>query len=52
MLMKLTQTCPRLRELDHCDFYDKYEAYKRITLKREGEEGEMVSYTVTKPPPG
>jgi hypothetical protein len=52
MLMQITQTCPRLRELDHCDFYDKYEAYRRITLKREGEEGEKVSYTTTKPLPG
>ena len=52
MLMEIMPTCPRLRELDHCDFYEKHEAYKRINLKREGEEGEkFFSYTVTKPLP-
>jgi len=51
MLMEIMLSCPHLRELDHCDFYDKHEAYKRITFKREGEEGEKISYTVTKPPP-
>lgn len=49
ILMEITLSCPNLRELDHCDIYDKHEAYKRITFKREGEEGEKVSYTVTKP---
>ena len=49
--MEVMLTCPHLRELDHCDFYDKHEAYKRITFKREGEEGEKISYTVAKPPP-
>lgn len=49
--MEIMLTCPHLRELDHCDFYDKHEAYKRITFKREGEEGEKISYTVTKPLP-
>jgi hypothetical protein len=48
MLMEFMLTCPNLRELDHCDFYDKHEAYKRIIFKREGEE---ISYSVTKPPP-
>ncbi|KAF8809946.1 hypothetical protein BYT27DRAFT_7254281 [Phlegmacium glaucopus] len=47
----VTQTRPRLK-LDHCDFYDRYEAYKRITLKHEGKEGQKVGYTVAKPPPG
>lgn len=51
MLMELVLTCPHLRELDHCDIYDKHEAFKRIAFKREGEEGQKVSYTVTKPPP-
>ena len=51
MLMEITLKCPHLRELDHCDFYNKFEAYKRITFKREGEEEEKVSYTITKPPP-
>jgi len=51
MLMEITLSCPHLRELDHCDIYVKYEAYKRITFKREGEEGEKVSYAVTKPLP-
>lgn len=51
MIMEIARTCPHLRELDHCDLYDKYYAYKRITFKREGEEGENVSYSVTKPLP-
>jgi hypothetical protein len=51
MLREIMLTCPHLRELDHCDFYDKHQAYKRITFKREGEEGEKISYTITKPPP-
>lgn len=51
MLKEITLTCPRLRELDHCDYYDRHKAYKRIVFKREGEEGENVSYAVTKPPP-
>jgi len=51
MLMEIMLTCPRLRELDHCDFYIKREAFKRITFKREGEEGEMISYSITKPSP-
>jgi hypothetical protein len=51
MLMEIMLKCSRLRELDHCDFYDRFEAYKRITFKREGEEGEKVSYSLTKPPP-
>jgi hypothetical protein len=51
MLMEIMLTCPRLRELDHCDFYEKHEAHKRITINRTGEEGEKFSYTVTKPLP-
>ena len=52
MLMEIMLICPHLREVDHCDFYGKHEAYKRIIFKREGEEGEKkISYTVTKPPP-
>jgi len=51
MLMEITISCPRLRELDHCDFYDKYKAHIRITFKREGEGGEKISYTMMKPAP-
>jgi hypothetical protein len=51
MLKEIMLTCPRLREVDHCDFYEKHDAPKRITFKREGEEGEKFSYTVTKPLP-
>ena len=50
MLMEIALTCSRLRELDHCDFYEKHGAYKRITFIREGDEGERVSYIVSKPP--
>jgi len=51
MLMEIMLTCPQLRELDHCDFYGKHEAYKRIAFKRQGKEGEKISYTITKPRP-
>jgi len=51
MLKEIVLTCPRLRELDHCEYYEKHRAYKRIIFTREGEEGEKISYTVTKPPP-
>ena len=49
-IMQLVQVCPKLRELDHCDFYEKRFAWRRITIIREGEFGERVRYEVRKPP--
>ena len=49
-IMQLVQVCPKLRELDHCDFYEKRFAWRRITIIRDGEFGERVRYEVRKPP--
>ncbi|EDR05232.1 uncharacterized protein LACBIDRAFT_329924 [Laccaria bicolor S238N-H82] len=49
-IMQLVQLCPKLRELDHCDFYEKHFAWRRIAIIREGEFGERVRYEVRKPP--
>ncbi|TFK59645.1 hypothetical protein BDN72DRAFT_822099 [Pluteus cervinus] len=35
VIMQLVQICPRLRELDHCDWYDKFRAYRRIVIERQ-----------------
>ena len=43
-IMQLVQICPKLRELDHCDFYEKRFAWRRIAIIREGEFGERVRY--------
>ena len=47
--MQLVQLCPKLRELGHCDFYEKRFAW-RIAIIREREFGERVRYEVRKPP--
>ena len=49
-IMQLVQLCPKLRELDHCDFYEKRFAWRRIAIIREGEFGERVRYEVRMPP--
>ncbi|TFK23210.1 hypothetical protein FA15DRAFT_670710 [Coprinopsis marcescibilis] len=61
VLGELVQLCPKLREVDHCDFYDKRWAYKRVVIARgvewaevEEDEGEMsqvevVGYDVRRP---
>ena len=49
LINNLAFMCPSLRELDHEVHYDKYNAYKRILISRQGEEGEVISYQVTKP---
>ena len=36
-IMQLVQLCPKLRKLDHCDFYEKRFAWRRIAIIREGE---------------
>ena len=48
-IMQLVQLCTKLRELDHCDFYEKRFAWRRIAIIREGEFGESVRYEVRKP---
>ena len=49
-IMQLVQLCPKLRELDHYDFYEKRFAWRRIAIIREGEFGERVMYEVKKSP--
>lgn len=49
-IMELVQRCPNLRQLDHCDYYEKRRDYKRIVIIREGLYGENVRYEVQRPP--
>ena len=49
-IVQLVQLCPKLRALDHCDFYEKRFAWRRIAIIRDGEFGERVRYEVRKPP--
>lgn len=49
LINNLAFKCPSLRELDHQVLYDKCNAYKRILISRQGEEGEVINYYVTKP---
>ena len=49
-IVQLVQLCPKLRELDHCDFYEKRFAWRRIAIIKEGEFGKRVRYEVRKPP--
>ncbi|KAJ3507675.1 hypothetical protein NLJ89_g6176 [Agrocybe chaxingu] len=53
LLMDLIAFCPNLREVDHCDFYEKFGAFKRVQITRlEGEDGHQhVTYAVAKPNP-
>ncbi|KAF8159886.1 hypothetical protein B0H34DRAFT_655070 [Crassisporium funariophilum] len=46
IIMALVQSCPRLRELDHCDYFEKHAAYKRVAIKREDAE---KPYSVMRP---
>ncbi|KAF9461068.1 hypothetical protein BDZ94DRAFT_1221963 [Collybia nuda] len=50
-IMNLVNLCPKLRQLDHSAFDEKRHEWKRITIRREGPEGENVRYEVRKPPP-
>ncbi|KAF6753137.1 hypothetical protein DFP72DRAFT_967323 [Ephemerocybe angulata] len=60
----LVQLCPKLREVDHCDWFEKRAGYKRVVVSRdlvcapkdvgmdgdiEMEEVEAISYSVRKP---
>ncbi|KAF8993773.1 hypothetical protein BDQ17DRAFT_1392538 [Cyathus striatus] len=38
VIQQLALICPNLRELDHCDFYERRHAYKRIVIIRETEK--------------
>lgn len=49
VIMELVQKCPKLRQLDHCDYDDGREDWKIIQIIREGEEGEKVRYEIRKP---
>jgi hypothetical protein len=50
-ILELVQLCPKLRQLDHCEFHDKRHNWKRIVIIREGLDGENVRYEIQKPPP-
>ena len=49
-IVQLVQPCPKLCELNHCDFYEKHLAWRRIAIIREDEFAERVRYEVRKPP--
>ena len=51
LIIELVQNCPSLIEVDHRDFYEKYDAFRRIVITRTGDNGEHVSYGVSRPNP-
>lgn len=51
VIMTLVQTCPHLRELDHCDWHEHRKQFRRIVIQREGKDGENVQYAVKRPLP-
>ena len=53
-IIDLIERCPRLRQLDHCDFHEKRKATKLIKIHRKkgaDDELERVWYEVQRPPP-
>ncbi|KAJ7498097.1 hypothetical protein B0H11DRAFT_1715635 [Mycena galericulata] len=46
VIMQLVQLCPNLRQLDHCGHNEARQDWNRITILREGPEGENVKYRV------
>jgi hypothetical protein len=50
LIHQIAESCPNLRELDHRVLYEKYDAFKRIVISRQGME-EIVSYSVLRPQP-
>ncbi|KAJ6621468.1 hypothetical protein B0H10DRAFT_1789720 [Mycena sp. CBHHK59/15] len=46
VIMQLVQLCPNLRQLDHCGHNQARQDWNRITIIREGPEGENVRYRV------
>ncbi|KAJ7147644.1 hypothetical protein C8R43DRAFT_926134 [Mycena crocata] len=50
VIMQLVQLCPNLRQLDHCGHNQARQDWNRITILREGPEGENVKYRIDRPP--
>ncbi|KAG6811230.1 hypothetical protein H0H92_008447 [Tricholoma furcatifolium] len=53
-ILDVIEHCPKLRELDHCDTYEKRQAFKIIKIFRKvGPDGELEQawYEVRRPPP-
>ncbi|KAJ7114089.1 hypothetical protein C8R44DRAFT_710505 [Mycena epipterygia] len=50
VIMQLVQLCPNLRQLDHCGHNQARQDWNRITIIREGPEGENVRYRIDRPP--
>jgi len=50
VIMQLVQLCPNLRQLDHCGHNQARQDWNRITIIREGPEGENVKYRIDRPP--
>ncbi|KAK7031706.1 F-box domain-containing protein [Favolaschia claudopus] len=50
VIMQLVQLCPNLRELDHSGHNQARQDWNRITIIREGPEGENVRYRIDRPP--
>ncbi|KAJ7609017.1 hypothetical protein FB45DRAFT_945130 [Roridomyces roridus] len=50
VIMQLVQTCPNLRQLDHCGHNEARQDWNRISIIREGPGGENVRYEVDRPP--
>ncbi|KAJ6580843.1 hypothetical protein B0H19DRAFT_1112586 [Mycena capillaripes] len=51
VIMQLVQLCPNLRQLDHSGHNQARQDWNRITILREGPEGENVRYRIDRPPP-
>ncbi|KAJ7036580.1 hypothetical protein C8F04DRAFT_1094947 [Mycena alexandri] len=50
VIMQLVQLCPHLRQLDHSGHNTVRQDWNRITIIREGPEGENVRYMIDRPP--
>ncbi|KAJ7760187.1 hypothetical protein B0H14DRAFT_382499 [Mycena olivaceomarginata] len=51
VIMQLVQSCPNLKQLDHSGHNQARQDWNRITIIREGPEGENVRYQIDRPPP-
>jgi hypothetical protein len=51
LILELVQVCPHLAEIDHCDFYEKFRAQKRVVITRHGDSVDLIGYRVGKPEP-
>ncbi|KAH9479787.1 hypothetical protein JR316_0008382 [Psilocybe cubensis] len=50
LIKDLVQICPHLRVLDRLDKYNNLDNFKEIVITRDGEDGEIVNYSI-KPKP-